>query len=65
MLLVIGIWQVAHVFGIWQASGFHDLDPATSARQTVFGAVAIILAGQIGFTSLFLSILGLNIRKRS
>ena len=65
VLLVIGIWQIAQVFGVWQESGFHNLDPATSARQTVLGAVAVILAGQIGFTSLFLSILGLNIRKRS
>jgi uncharacterized membrane protein (GlpM family) len=65
VLLAIGIWQIAQVFGLWQASGFNNLDPATSARQTVLGAVAVILAGQIGFTSLFLSILGLNIRKRS
>ncbi len=65
VLLAIGIWQIAQVFGLWQASGFNNLDPATSARQTVLGAVAVILAGQIGFTSLFLSILGLNIRIRS
>jgi glycosyltransferase involved in cell wall biosynthesis len=65
VLLGIGIWQIAQVFGVWQAGGFQNLDPATSARQTVLGAVAVILAGQIGFTSLFLSILGLNIRKRS
>ncbi|MEY3991137.1 MAG: hypothetical protein RI985_2218, partial [Chloroflexota bacterium] len=52
------------VFGMWQDVAFQNLDPTQSARQTVFGAVAIILAGQVGFTSLFLSILGLNVRTR-
>lgn len=64
LLAVIGIIQIAQVFASWQQVGFNDLDPTQSARQTVTGAVAVILAGQIGFTSLFLSILGLNIRKR-
>ncbi len=64
ILAIIGIIQIAQVFASWQQVGFNDLDPTQSARQTVTGAVAVILAGQIGFTSLFLSILGLNIRKR-
>jgi hypothetical protein len=65
VLVTIGIVQIAQVFARWQQVDFNDLDPTQSARQTVTGAVAVILAGQIGFTSLFLSILGLNIRKRS
>ncbi len=65
VLVTVGIVQIAQVFARWQQVDFNDLDPTQSARQTVTGAVAVILAGQIGFTSLFLSILGLNIRKRS
>ncbi|MFM7678364.1 MAG: glycosyltransferase family 2 protein [Roseiflexaceae bacterium] len=65
VLVTIGIVQIAQVFARWQQVDFNDLDPTQSARQTVTGAVAVILAGQIGFTSLFLSILGLNIRKRN
>lgn len=65
VLLVIGCVMIARVFGMWQEVGFQNLDPSQSARQTVFGAVAIILAGQVGFTSLFLSILGLNVRVRA
>lgn len=64
VLAIVGIVQIARVFASWQSVHFNDLDPAVSARQTIAGAVAVILAGQIGFTSLFLSILGLNIRKR-
>lgn len=64
VLSLIGIFQVARVFTSWQQVDFNDLDPAQSARQTIAGVVAVMLAGQIGFTSLFLSILGLNIRKR-
>ncbi len=65
LLLCIGIVQIVQVFTSWQQVDFNDLDPTQSARQTITGAVAVILAGQIGFTSLFLSILGLNIRNRS
>jgi len=64
VLLVLGCVMVGRVFGMWQDGGFQQLDPSQSARQTVIGAVAIILAGQVGFTSLFLSILGLNVRAR-
>ncbi len=64
VLLMLGCVMVVRVFGMWQDGGFQQLDPSQSARQTVIGAVAIILAGQVGFTSLFLSILGLNVRAR-
>lgn len=64
-LLVVGCVMIARVFGMWQEVAFQNLDPSQSARQTIFGAVAIILAGQVGFTSLFLSILGLNVRTRA
>jgi predicted metal-binding membrane protein len=65
VLLIIGCVMIARVFGMWQEVAFQNLDPSQSARQTVFGAVTIILAGQVGFTSLFLSILGLNVRTRA
>lgn len=64
VLFIVGIVLIARVFSSWQLVGFQDLDPAQSARQTIVGAVALILAGQIGFTSLFMSILGLNFRAR-
>jgi hypothetical protein len=63
-LFIVGIVLIARVFSSWQNVGFQDLDPAQSARQTIVGAVALILAGQVGFTSLFMSILGLNFRAR-
>ena len=64
VLFIAGIVLIARVFSIWQSVAFQNLDPAQSARQTIVGAVALILAGQVGFTSLFMSILGLNFRSR-
>ncbi|MFM2032160.1 MAG: hypothetical protein RLZZ297_925 [Chloroflexota bacterium] len=64
LLFVVGVVIIVRVFTSWQAVGFADLDPSSSARQTIVGAVALILAGQVGFTSLFMSILGLNFRAR-
>lgn len=64
VLFLIGVLLIARVFTSWQAVGFADLDPTATARQTIVGAVALILGGQVGFTSLFMSILGLNFRSR-
>ena len=64
LLFLVGIVLIARVFSSWQSVDFQNLDPSQSARQTIVGAVALILAGQVGFTSLFMSILGLNFRAR-
>jgi hypothetical protein len=64
LLFIVGVGVIARVFVGWQSIGFAELDPSQSARQTIVGAVALILAGQVGFTSLFMSILGLNFRAR-
>lgn len=64
VLFIAGIVLITRVFSIWQSVAFQNLDPAQSARQTIVGAVALILAGQVGFTSLFMSIIGLNFRSR-
>lgn len=64
LLFIVGVAVIARVFVGWQSIGFAELDPSQSARQTIVGAVALILAGQVGFTSLFMSILGLNFRAR-
>jgi len=62
LILAIGIWFVAQVFGVWQSSGFQFLNTQASARMTLIGGSLMILAGQIGFTSILVSILGLDIR---
>jgi len=64
LLFIVGVGVIARVFVGWQSIGFAELDPSQSARQTSVGAVALIGAGQVGFTSLFMSILGLNFRAR-
>jgi len=62
VILAIGIWFVAQVFGVWQSSGFQFLNTQASARMTLIGGSLMILAGQVGFTSILVSILGLDIR---
>jgi len=62
VILAIGIWFVAQVFGVWQSSGFQFLNTQSSARMTLIGGSLMILAGQVGFTSILVSILGLDIR---
>lgn len=62
LILAIGIWFIAQVFGVWQSSGFQFLNTQASARMTLIGGSLMILAGQVGFTSILVSILGLDIR---
>lgn len=62
LILVVGIVFIASVFSDWQLSGFQFLNTQASARQTLIGGVLTILAGQVGFTSILVSILGLDIR---
>jgi hypothetical protein len=61
-ILATGIWFIAQVFGVWQSSGFQFLNTQASARMTLIGGSLMILAGQVGFTSILVSILGLDIR---
>jgi hypothetical protein len=51
------------VFG-WRAAGFGELDPRTTMRQVIPGAVLLVLGMQTVFSSFFLSTLGIR-RRRS
>jgi len=49
----------------WQHASFGPLNPRTSLRIVIPGVLAAVLGVQVVLSSLFLSVLGMRVRKRS
>ena len=62
-LLLLSAAGTLHAFSAWSAASFGPLDPATMLRLVIPAAFTFLLGCQTVLASLFLSVLGLRVRR--
>jgi glycosyltransferase involved in cell wall biosynthesis len=63
LLLLLGAFWTLHALSSWSSVSFGDLDPSRTLRLVIPAAFTLLLGSQTVLTSLFLSVLGLRVRR--